>query len=119
MRGLMLGFYSTLGARVKGFVVASLALLTFATVSHAAVINGSMAVIPDPFIASTASDSSTSLTLTSTHLITSLSGDFAATIPVHSDLTASTATISGLLYRRAAGGSHQHNYFVFLSSPDL
>jgi hypothetical protein len=102
--------------KTKLAVGGALACLAFAHAATAAPITGSMGVVVNPFAASSASFTSSSLTLNAQNLITTAeSGDFATQIPAHSDLTASTTTITGLSTSPLADSIP--NYFVF-STPD-
>ena len=78
-------------------IAVALAGLAFASAANASVMSGSMAVVVDPFVSSTASYTASSVNLNAQNLITTAEqGTFLSEVPAHSDLTADSATITGL-----------------------
>jgi hypothetical protein len=91
--------------------------LAFTAAAHAApLLNGSFGVVVDPFTSSSASYTTSSLTLNSQNLITTAeSGDFSTVLPSHSDLTAYSSAVGGL--STSPTSESISDYFLF-SSPD-
>ena len=104
-------------SRLWAFGVAgALGCLAFAHAATAAPMTGSMGVVVYPFGTPSDSFSASSLTLNAQNLITTAeSGDFAAQVPSHGDLTAYSTTITGLSASPLADSIA--NFFVF-STPD-
>jgi len=97
-------------------IAVALAGLAFATAANASVMSGSMAVVVDPFAPSTASYTGSSVNLNAQNLITTgEQGTFLSEVPAHSDLTADSATITGLSTTPLADSIG--DFFVF-STPD-
>ena len=100
----------------KFAIAAAVASLALAGSAKAALMNGSFGVVVSPFAASTASFTATSFNLSAANLITSAeAGTFVSDVPALSDLTASTANITGLSASPTADPIA--SFFVF-SSPD-
>jgi len=75
----------------------AIAAVAFSARADAQVLDGSVSTVVDPFTASASMFTVSSFSLNQTNLITSdETGDFTTLVPALGDLTASTATISGL-----------------------
>jgi hypothetical protein len=96
----------------KAGMLSALAALAITGAAHAAQVNGDLAVINS---GTTSSATSSSLTLNAANYITQATGDFLTLGAQGSDLTSSTATVSGLSTTPTAESIP--NYFVF-ASPD-
>jgi hypothetical protein len=101
---------------MKNLLLALTVVLLSPVLAKAQFITGSMGVIVDPFTTSTSSFTSSSVSLNQLNLIThSETGTFLTFVPALSDLTASTALLSGLSATPTV--ESVPNFLVF-STPD-
>ncbi|MGA2585097.1 MAG: PEP-CTERM sorting domain-containing protein [Tepidisphaeraceae bacterium] len=104
------------GRRFIFAIAGGLMALTVAGAANASVMTGSMGAVVDPFVTSTATYTSSSVTLFAQNLITTAeSGTFATEVPSHGDLTADATTITGLSTSPLSDSIS--DFFVF-STPD-